>query len=113
MIDWRNATFGDFQVEVQVEEMAAPEGDRLVFPVRVYHAPVGASRENWELAFTKSVPIRHDFYESLRSQPGWREALNRILLNRCRDDLRARINRKDMAIADKVELLAQGEMKVQ
>ena len=100
MIDWENCKPEDFSVSYLIEEISVV-GDRHVFPVMVYHSKTD------EHAFSKTVPIRTEFYEELRASAEWKPMLQKILKARVRDDITERINNKKLPIDDKLSLFSE------
>jgi len=101
MIDWKNCKPEDFSVAYITEEVLET-GDRVVFPVDVYH---GAD----EFVFRKSVPIMSSYYFELRKTQGWKEHLLKVLKARVKDEIVQRINTGRVDIQDKIDLFSESK----
>ncbi len=97
MIDWSQAATEDFELRVEGEGVQE-SGDHIIFPVQVYY-------RDGTLVFLKSIPVRSEFYRTLRKMPEWKAALMKIFRQRVRDDLVERFQPPSIGVADKIELI--------
>ncbi len=101
MIDWKRAVPADFDCSFEGEDITE-SGTHIQIPVRVMHRSSGAT------AFTKSVPIRSDFYRDLKKRPDYLQALVKIVNRRCRETILQKISQDSMDTGDKVDLINLG-----
>jgi hypothetical protein len=104
MIDWSQCLATDFSLVVDGEEIQQV-GQTQLFPVRVFY-------KGDTFVFTKSVPIRSDFYDQLRGKKDWKERLMIILKNRVREDIDEKIRSSRMGIDDKLALMNSGHNQI-
>jgi hypothetical protein len=104
MIDWSQCLATDFSLVVDGEEIQQV-GQTQLFPVRVLY-------RGDTFVFTKSVPIRSDFYDQLRGKKDWKERLMIILKNRVREDIDEKIRSSRMGIDDKLALMNSGHNQI-
>jgi hypothetical protein len=104
MIDWSQCMAKDFSFVVDGEEIQQV-GQTQLFPVRVFY-------KGDIFVFTKSVPIRSDFYGQLREKKDWKERLMVILKNRVREDIDEKIRSSRMGIDDKLALMNSGNNQI-
>lgn len=104
MIDWSQCLATDFSLVVDGEEIQQV-GQTQLFPVRVFY-------KGDTFVFTKSVPIRSDFYDQLRGKKDWKERLMIILKNRVREDIDEKIRSSRMGIDDKLALMNSGNNQI-
>jgi len=105
MIDWKTVKHADFNCSFEAEDITE-SGTHIQIPVRIYH------RESGETAFTKSIPLRADFYRDLKKQPDYLNALVKIVNRRCRDALVLKIAQGSVDIADKVNLIGMDDQPI-
>jgi|GEM_PF-3044616 len=98
MIDWKQARPDDFNCSFDGEDITET-GTHIQIPVRIIH------RESGITAFTKSVPIRSDFYRDLKKRPDYLQSLVKIVNRRCREMILQKTVQDAMDAGDKVDLI--------
>ena len=104
MIDWSQVNLEDFEFRIEGEGIEE-SGNHIIFPVRIYY-------QDGATSFFKSVPIRSEFYNTLKKTPDWKKTLVKIFRERVRDELARKIREETVTIDEKIEFINNGKQAV-